>query len=400
MRFLVFLCTFLLSLQSLARMVPRKDPLNGVLDADLVVIVQPWGAAASKSYRVSEVFWGTAKVGDLLDLGNFQLEVVQESGPPLVEPTTPETRILLFLHHPRESPTQWEPTDFQSAFFWASRTQEAVLRRAAERAVELRRAWEQAASIADAKMRAAALWPYLDTSTYGVSFLHHTESELKKAKPQSGEYFAQRFDDMSHENRMVLLGSAGEYGSKALQRKVRSDIDLQRRVYEEFVTSFERLPKESDWNLLPGPLKDCRGELYYAVAGLGTFKDREDLPFIREVALWSAKYHLEQTADAALDAFREMPDEKNLAVIDAILKEFLPGKIKGMGPTIDIDAERALCAHKYAETVPLVAPFVSDSFMSSEVEQCLTQIVGQNLGNDPKVWLDWYKVNAANRPPI
>ena len=44
----------------------------------------------------------------------------------------------------------------------------ALLRRAAERAVDLRKQWEKSAAISDPKQRVAALWPFLALHTYGV----------------------------------------------------------------------------------------------------------------------------------------------------------------------------------------------------------------------------------------
>jgi hypothetical protein len=60
--------------------------------------------------------------------------------------------------------------------------------------------------------------------------------------------------------------------------------------------------------------------------------------------------------------------------------------------SIDWDTERALCQHKYTETVPLLAPFTADvtAQLASEAEYCLTQIVGRDLGRSPKTWIDWY----------
>jgi len=81
------------------------------------------------------------------------------------------------------------------------------------------------------------------------------------------------------------------------------------------------------------------------------------------------QYHLEQTADAALDAFRDMPGKVNLSAMDRLLKTFLPGRQPGMWG-IDWDAERALCEHKYSETVPLLAPFVTEDAKTSESRLC------------------------------
>ncbi len=385
------------TLTAFARIVPAKDPLNGVLDAELVVIVRRSPVENSKLFTIEEVFLGDAKKGDSIDLGDFKLLIVQESGPPVVDPIYSETAILLFLQKDKDSGTRWEPTYFKESFFWVQRPQEvALLTRAAERAVDLRRQWEKATIISNPKQRVAALWPFLSMPTYGVSFFKHTESELQKASPASGEYFAEHFDEMSSNERMSLLAGAGAYGSEKLHETLRNYLNQQQRLYEGFVASLVRLPKDVDWNTMPGNIRDAIGEIYYGLAGLARFRDRGDLAFIRATALWSAKYHLEQTADAALDAFRDMPDQANLAAIRSILREFLPGRKPGMW-SIDSDAERALCEHKYPETVPLLAPFVAESAMMSEAESCLTQIVGRDLGRSPNAWIDWY--TAGHKTP-
>jgi hypothetical protein len=112
--------------------------------------------------------------------------------------------------------------------------------------------------------------------------------------------------------------------------------------------------------------------------------------------LGRAKY-LEQMADAAVDAFREMPDPANLQVFDAMLKEFMPGRQPGMW-SIDIDTERSLCKHNYPATIPLLVPFLADDFMGSEVEDCLTNIVGRDLGRNPTAWTGWYKASTRGLP--
>lgn len=261
--------------------------------------------------------------------------------------------------------------------------------RAAERAVDLRRQWEKAASISDPKQRVAALWPFLSMRTYGVSFFKHTELELQKANPASGEYFAEHFDDMAFNERMSLLLAAGAYGSERLHDKLREHLAEQQRVYAEFVGASGRPPKDVDWNSMPENVKETTGEIYCGLAGLARFCDRNDLPFVRATALWSAQYHREQTAEAAVEAFRDMPDRANLPAIEKILEEFLPGRKPGMW-SVDWEAERALCTHNYPETIPLLAQFVSDDRMASEAEHCLQQIVGRDLGRNPKAWIDWY----------
>ena len=118
MRALVLLCISLVALSASARIVPAKDPLNGVLDADLVVIVGPALSGNPGAFRVGEVFLGDLHVGDTIELRDFKLSIVQEYGPEKVEPITAETRILLYLQRTKDSPPTWKPTYFEESFFW------------------------------------------------------------------------------------------------------------------------------------------------------------------------------------------------------------------------------------------------------------------------------------------
>ena len=392
MRLIAALIASLLTLGAFARIVPTKDPLDGVLDAELVVTVGLPPSGKPGFFVIEEVFLGDLRLGDSIDLGDFKLSIPQEFGVPIVEPITSETRILLFLQKVKDSPTLWKPTNFEESFFWVRRTKEmALLRRAAERAVDLRTQWEKAVSIPDPKQRVAALWPFLALHTYGVSFLKHTECELQKAAPAAGEYFADRLDEMTHNERMLLLPKAGAYGSKRLHDKLIKHLNERQHVYEAYIASSARLPREVEWSSMAGNAQDAAGEIYYGIGGLAGFHDQNDLPFIRATALWSAKYHLEQAADAAVDAFRDMPDRANLPAIERILKEFLPERKPGLW-SIDWDAERALCQHQYAETVPLLAPFTADisAQLAGEAENCLAEIVGRDLGRSPSAWINWY----------
>ncbi len=398
MRLIAALFTSLVAISAFARIVPHKDPLDGVLDTELVVIAGSSLSGKPGIFRIDEVFLGELHAGDSIDLGDFKLSVIQRYGPPKIESITPATRILFFLQRAKNFATLWKPTYFEESYFWVQRTEDvALLKRAAERAVNLRRDWEKAAAIPDPKLRVAELWPFLSLPTYGVSFLQHTESELQKAAPVAGEYFADHLDAMSHNERMSLLAEAGAYCSQKLHDKLRRHLDLQQHIYQEYVTTLGRLPSERDWSTMPEAVSNASGDAYYGLAGLARFQDRNDLPFIRVMAVWAAKYHLEQTAEAAVDAFRDMPDRANLPTFEIILKEFLPERKPGMA-SIDFDAERALCRHKYPETVPLLAPFTADAIdqLAGEAEDCLAEIVGRDLGRSPGAWIDWY--TAGSRP--
>jgi hypothetical protein len=118
---LAAVCMGLGTLSGFARLVPPKDPLDGVLDAQLVVIVRQWPVENSKLFKIEEAFLGDARKGSSIDLDDFELSTVQQYGPPVVEPITPETRILLFLKCRKDSPAVWEPTYFKESFFWVKR---------------------------------------------------------------------------------------------------------------------------------------------------------------------------------------------------------------------------------------------------------------------------------------
>ena len=119
------------------------------------------------------------------------------------------------------------------------------------------------------------------------------------------------------------------------------------------------------------------------------YKDRDDLPYIRELTAWAIKYRFKQTCDAALIGFQNMPDKANLPLIDAVWKEFSRRPYEG-NELAPYDVSRALCTHRYPETVPLLAPFLEYEFGRSTVQQALREIVGQDLGDRPQAWLDWW----------
>jgi len=48
------------------------------------------------------------------------------------------------------------------------------------------------------------------------------------------------------------------------------------------------------------------------------------------------------------------------------------------------------------QTVPLLAPFVTDGFAGVDAQAALAAIVGRDLGAKPKPWLAWYK--TVNNP--
>ena len=392
---LVLCCLLVCSRVSFAKLVAARDYRNGILDAELVVIVSQ---ESPSSFRVQEEFLGSANKGDFIELPGFRLFTEQQYGPDIVEPITPNTRILLFLRHKKDMSAAWEPTYFGYSFFWVQNPEQVPeLRKTAEQAVALRRRWEEAANTPDPLHRAEALWPFLSMRDHGPSFLEHTKSALQKIAPISGDYFAEHFDDMPHWNRMDLFKDAGAYGGDKLHQKLTNHIKAQQEFYESSVSTYKLNDHNAlaRWNTMPDSVKDSYGDIYYGLAGLGSFQRRDDLPLIRDIARWAVEYGMEQACEAALDAFRTMPDKDNLPVISLIWKKFPLGSGEG-DEIVHHDVIQTLCAHKYVQTVPLLAPFVTDGFAGAEAQAALTAIVGQDLGEKPEPWLAWYK--TVNNP--
>jgi hypothetical protein len=392
---LLLCCFFPASINCFAKLTTRPDYRNGILDAELVVIVLQHSPG---SFRVEEVFLGNANKGDSVELPGFRLFTEQQYGPDIVEPITPDTRVLLFLHHKKDAPAVWEPTYFGYSFFWVQDPAQLTrLEKTAEQAVALRRQWEEAANISDLRRRAETLWPFLSMKDYGPDVRDNTKSALEKIAPMSGDYFAEHFDELAHWDRVDLFRNAGAYGGDKLHQKLTNHIKAQREFYESSVSTYKLNDHNAlaSWNAMPDSVKDGYGDIYYGLAGLASFKRRDDLPLIREIARWAVKYGLEQTCEAVLDAFRTMPDKDNLAVISLIWKKFPLGSGKG-DEIFHIDVIRTLCAHKYAQTVPLLAAFVTDAFAGTEAQAALSEIVGRDLGPVPQPWLNWYK--TRNNP--
>ena len=390
---ITFLILFLLLAQdSDAKLVPRRDPRAGILDASLVTLVKH---EENDRFLVEEVFLGESNPGDIIMLPDFKLFTYQQYGPDLIEPITPDTRILLFLQPKKEAPNAYEITAYGYCFFWVHDLNKVDdLRRMAKNTVELRKSWEAARNIPDESMRVEALWPYLwNDDGY---FLRHTEAELEKTGAVAGDYIAQQFETLPHDQRMELVRKLGTYRSSYSHDVLIGHLKKMQQVYERFLVKHGPDAKSliDELNTAPNEVKEIYGELYYGLAGLATFKDPSDLAYIRELALWAVKYRFKQTCDAALEAFQSMPDKANLSIIDSIWSEFSVRQHVGNEMTA-WEVVRALHSHTYPESVPLLVGFLDDQHARQEAREALTAIVGKDLGKYPKAWLDWYKTQKA-----
>src|SRR6266481_5330352 len=95
----LFLVAFVSQVTCNAKSIFRRDPLDGALDASLIVIVRQ---QSQGMFQVEEVFLGRVVKGQSLALPGFRLAVEGSSETGLerverIEPIHENTRILVFL---------------------------------------------------------------------------------------------------------------------------------------------------------------------------------------------------------------------------------------------------------------------------------------------------------------
>jgi hypothetical protein len=382
---------------AIARLTSGFDYRVGILDADLVCIVSQ---QAPDVFKVDEVFLATGPAVESVRLPGFQLATEQQYGPDTVEPITPNTRILMYLRHKKNATSSWEVVNHGLSFLWVQNPEQTPrLRSLAEKGVDLRRRFEAATNIHDPLQRAEALWPFLDMSTFGPEVARRAEGVLKQTAPVSGDYFAEHFDELPHDQRMDLLRDAGEYGGDKLHEIVKEFISEQEKIFDDYASA-NKLGDElnqKQWYSMPPTVTASTGYVYYGAAGLAKFHRRGDLPLFREIGIWGIKYGMYQPSEAALDAFRDMPDEENLPVIAAIRERFKRGTFGVITDQPDgllkYETLRALETHIYGKSIPQLVPFLKDDGFGEEAEDALTKIVGRDLGQKPGPWLAWYEAN-------
>jgi hypothetical protein len=387
-----------------AKLIPKRDPLDGALDATLIVIMKQ---QAKDTFRVEESFLGGVGIGGLLRLPGFKLVVEDRSsfrvGVERIEPIYNGTRILVFLKPAKARIHGWDVAGFGNCYFWSHDPGKPdSLRAMAVSALDLRRSWEAARGLSDNRQRVEALWPYL--WNHNGSCYKQTEAVLREAGSVAGDYIAGQLSGMTYQQKMFLLPDFGKYPSELLHAALIRELKRQEAAWEELlrrrgefarydevnppdrIHDFARRPQDAESD----EAEEIDGVLYYGFAGLTGFHDRSDLPFIRESALWGVKYRFKQLDDAALGAFAEMPDKANLPVIEAIWKEYstTPWTGNELSP---FDVMRTLEAHRFPEAIPLMAQFVNVSFAPELAQRFLKEMTGVDFGNDSKRWREWYE---------
>lgn len=394
---LLLCCLMGFNTPTIAKLTSGFDYREGILDAELVCIVSQ---KAPDVFKVDEVFLATGPAVESVRLPGFQLVTEQQYRPDLVEPITPNTRILLYLRHKKDAPASWEILGYGFSFFWVQNPEQTPqLRSLAEKGIDLRRRFEAASKIPDPLRRAAALWPFLDMVTFGPEVARRAEEVLKQTAPVSGDYFAEHFDELPHDQRMDLLRDAGEYGGEKLHETVKEFISEQEKIFDDYASAHKLAGEfnQEQWYSMPPAVTASTGYVYYGAAGLAKFHRTDDLPLFREIGLWGIKYGMYQPSEAALDAFRSMPDEENLTVIAQIRERFKRGAFGVATDEADgllkFETLQALQTHIYVQSIPQLVPFLKDDGFGDEAEDALTKIVGRDLGQKPGPWLAWYEAH-------
>ena len=388
-----------------AKLIPRRDPHDGALDATLIVIMKPQSA---DTFVVEETFLGSAALGDSLWLPGFQLVVEDTSqfiaGRERSEPIQSNTRILVFLKPSKNAYQTWEVAGLGNCYFWSHDPHQlAPLREMARRALDLRASWNAAHDLTDERQRVEALWPYL--WNYNGACQKKTLSALKAAGPAAGDFIAAKLLDLDTNQQEVLLWDAAAYRSqvlhagivKLLQSRIAAWGELLARrggfaTYDQVdpprMRYFPRRPQDAGAD----EADDLYGVLYNGFVALAGFRDRADLRFIRESATWALKYRFKQVDDAVLGAFQDMPDKENLPIIKAIWEEYSQRPFAG-NELHPFDLMKALDAHRYMETIPLMALFVNVGFGQDIARRFLVQMTGVDFAGDTKAWTEWYEAH-------
>lgn len=196
----LFLAVFASQLTSAAKIIPRRDPLDGALDATVIAIIS---RQSPSTFRVEDVFLGEVARGQSLSLPGFKLAVEDTSafmtGVERIEPIYSNTRILIFLKpaaaaaRGSEKFGEWAIAGFGNCYFWShDPDQISSLQSMAIGALALRQSWEAARDLPDERRRVEALWPYLWNDNRRC--YSQTEAARLKIGPVAGDYIAEQLE--------------------------------------------------------------------------------------------------------------------------------------------------------------------------------------------------------------
>ncbi len=407
----LLLAFFISQLPGEGKIVPRRNPLDGAQDATVIVIMRQESPGV---FRVEETFLGDVTLGQSLLLPGFAMAVEDTSTPicchERIEPIFENTRILVFLKPAAASPHSrhfgdWAVAGMENCYFWSYDPDDLdSLRSMAKDALALRKSWNTARNLPDPRKRVEALWPYVWSHEYACH--EQTQDALQALGPVAGDYVAEQWDRMTYRDKGLLLRNLGKYGGRRLHSVLLRELERQQAAWQALLdrrgkfATYEEVNPPGRAHYYPRRQRDAEadeasdigGVLYSGLAGLKDFRDRSDLPFVREVARWAVKYRFKQVGDAALEIFGSMPDRTNLAVIQTLWVTF------STNPREDsYEVMKALAAHRYPETIPLMVQFVNVSFASELARQFLVEMTGVDFGGDTGGWLRWYESHKGEQ---
>ena len=387
-----------------AKILPRRDPLDGALDATAIVIVS---RQVGQTFRVEETFLGDATVGDSLSLPGFELKVADETsfiaGVERIEPIQPNKRILVFL---KPAGSGWAVAGAGNCYFWSDDPNKLnSLRQMAKEALDLRAAWNAARNLPNERERVKALWPFL--WGYRGSCYHQTLPILHEIGPVAGEFIAAKLPGLDRNAKERMLWDAPAYHSEILHQIVIRELHSQMAKWDDasrrtgWVHYDQSDPPGRIHYSVPRPedadadnASAIYGALYQGFGALAHIADRKDLPCIREAAAWGIQRRFKQLDDAALEAFRAMPEKENLPLIEAIWGEYSRRPFEG-NALQPYDVMKTLNAHRYQEAIPMMAQFVSVGFAQDMARRFLVEMTGENFGGDTAAWLSWVQLTPA-----
>ena len=107
------------------------------------------------------------------------------------------------------------------------------MRNAAEDALALRREWEAARDIPDARQRVEALWQYLWNNE---ELLHdHTKAELKKSGAVTTDYIVSQLENLDMVQLFMLLPDFKEFSGHSSHKVLVSYLQKWREAYDREV---------------------------------------------------------------------------------------------------------------------------------------------------------------------
>jgi len=365
----------------LGEMVRPRDAFGGVLAADLVVVLRH---LEGDTFAVEEMLLASAPHEETLVIPGVRLTTYSLFDEPMSLPITKGTRILTFLKQTTPDSGLWTVVPYSHNSFWVEDpAQVDKLREIASEALRKREAWLAVNAVEDPAKRVEAIWPFLWMTASSTL----AREALIKIGPPAGDYLADHLADMPHHERMQLIQYAGLFGGEKLHRTMRLEMEKARARVMVLREARDAAAAPSDERTrLQREVMYALGEIYYGIAGLTWFKDRNDLPFIRELALWAANIGGRQPCEGALRAFHEMPADENLPVIEAISHAF-PDRRDDIASWLIW----ALEPHKSLKAAPVLIELLGDRYAARDARWLLGRLAGQDLGEAAEPWLQWYR---------